>query len=227
MTIKQTTYLTKLPSTGEQVKYRPFVVKEEKALLLALQEGDPFTVINSVKELVSTCTFGTVDPDKVAYFDLEYMFLMIRAKAVGETVDMIGFCECGAKTPFVAEIESALVDGLSEIKNKIEIPDTDWGVEMRFATIDDIVGEEDPETEKDAIGKAARMITSIWDQEEVFEYTLEEKVEFIESLTPKQQKPIAQFIAGSPAVKIPAVYKCKGCGKDHNTFVEGLENFFV
>ena len=99
-------YITKQPSTGNKITFRPFTVKEEKSLLLALQENDVNIVVNAIKSVVRVCTDNKLDVEKIPYYDMEYIFLQIRAKSIGETIDLIGSCDCSetAKTEFDVDI---------------------------------------------------------------------------------------------------------------------------
>lgn len=233
MKIKQTAYTTTLPSTKKHVRFRPFVVKEEKSLLLAIQDAEPKNIITTILDIVDACTFGELEVNKLPYFDVEYLFFQIRGKAVGESIDMVGYCSCeeGKEkgTPFVADIEDLIIEGLENVKNTVKIPNSEYGVVMRYPTIQEFVFPNEVETEEAAIEDvAAHMIKSIYDQEEVFDdLPTAEKVEFIESLTPEQQKVIADFVTNMPAVKLPARYTCKFCGKKHETFATGIERFFI
>jgi len=222
------TYITKQPSTGKEVKFRPFTVKEEKALLLALQEEDITTVTTAIKNTVGVCTSWELDPETTPYYDVEYVFLKIRSKSVGEILDLIGSCECSptAKTPFSVDIGDTVVKP-SPVENiNIKIPDTTYTVIARHPSISDFASLAQTNGES-ATQVVANCITSVFTDDEVMSWDSTEKMEFVESMSPKQQKELAQFLKNMPMTSIPTKYKCKACGKEHVGSLSGFENFFV
>lgn len=234
MFFAQPKYVATLPSSGKKIEYRPYVTKEEKSLLLALEDGDPYMILNAVKNIVTACTFEKFDVDTEPYFDLEYMFLMIRAKAVGEHVEMIGKCECSpeARTNFHVDITHNKIENLKDPKALIIHVTENDGVIMKYPTITDVFEAtvETPEDETQAIMMAAKYINSIFTTDEVYEAAdldLTKKLEFINELTPLQRQPIADFIATPTRLVVPAEYNCEACGKHHKVTLSGLENFFV
>jgi hypothetical protein len=223
------TYTVKLPSTGKSVSFRPFTVKEEKALLLALQENNIETVAAAIKNTIEVCTHGEVNPDDHPYYDLEFLFLHIRSKSVGEVVDLVGSCDCkpSAKTEFVVDITTAKVEPKPVNKLKVKIPETDYTVIMRHPSLTDFIETIKKAEDADGVSTVAKCITSVYSEEEVFDYTEEEKMEFVESMMPKQQKQIAEFLNDMPMVKLDVSYTCKHCGKYHQQTMSGFENFFL
>ncbi len=221
------TYVTKQPSTGKNVTFRPFTIKEEKALLLALEENDLDTVASAIKNTIKACTESEVDPNKVPYYDLEYLFLQIRAKSVGETIDLIGSCDCSetAKTKFIADISKTEVKH-ADFDPVIPIPGTKYTVKMRHPTLSDFVASLKAE-ESSGAQTVASCITDVYTDDEVFEWSMKEKVEFVESMSPLQQKGIAAFMDAMPVVELDASYKCQSCGLDHTQVLSGFSNFFI
>ena len=130
------TYELTLPSNNKKIKYRPFFVKEHK-VLMTLKDAD-YTEINRViKELIDVCTFKQLDLDDLANFDIEYLFINLRAKSVGETLDLIINCECGNKIEHTANLLDAKVVKNKTHNNKIQLTDT-IGIEMRYPTFSDV-----------------------------------------------------------------------------------------
>lgn len=223
------TYTVNLPSTGKVVSFRPFTVKEEKALLLALQENNLDTVAAAIKNTIEVCTYGVVNPDVHPYYDLEFLFLHIRSKSVGEIVDLVGSCNCapGAKTEFTVDVTKATVVPDPVDKLKFKIPETNYTVIMRHPSLSNFIETIKNAEDADGISTVAKCIVSIYSEEEVFEYSEAEKIEFIESMMPKQQKQIAKFLDEMPMVKLDVSYTCKHCGKHHEQSMSGFENFFL
>lgn len=228
VSIVHPSYFTKLPSTGAKVKFRPFTVKEEKNLLLALQENDINTVVDSIKSTITTCTFGSVNPDEVPYYDVEYLFLQIRAKSVGEILELIGSCECSptAKTPFTADIDDTVVTPKPTGNKRIAITQTGYTIEFKHPSIEDFASII--KTEGDAASDVvAKCVVQIFSDDELIEMDLAGKTEFIDSMSPLQQKELLMFLKNMPVTQIPTKYKCTACGKDHESKLSGFENFFV
>ena len=222
------TYVTTIPSTGKTVEFRPYTVKEEKALLLALQEDRPDVVTTAIKNVVKTCTFDKLDPEVNPYYDIEYVFLQIRSKSVGEVIDLVGTCDCDpkAKTNFSVDIDSTFIDPKPTGNARIKIQDTKYTIEFKHPTIDDFV-KVYLEDAANAIEVVANCIVNVYSDDEVFSWSYEDKLEFVETMTSKQQREIAEFLRNMPLVKLPASYKCTACGKEHTNFLSGFSNFFV
>lgn len=221
-------YITKLPSSGTQVSFRPFTVKEEKSLLLALQENNIDVVTSAIKNVVLVCTDGSVNPSEVPYYDVEFLFLQIRSKSIGEVIDLVGSCECSeeAKTPFSVDIADAVVVPTPKGSVTLQIPDTNYSIVFRHPSIDDFSKSFNVTTDS-TTEVVANCMSSIYTDEEVMNWTTAEKIEFVESMTPKQQKGVAEFLKDMPMVKLNATYTCMACGKNHSINLSGYENFFV
>ena len=134
------TYELEIPSTDEKVKYRPFLVKEEKILLMSMESGKNSDIIGAVKEIVSECTFNKINLSTLPMFDVEYIFLQIRSKSVGETSKLRLLCPDDNKT--YADVEINLPDVKVQVEdghnNKIEL-DNDMGIIMTYPTINTFI----------------------------------------------------------------------------------------
>ena len=227
-------YNVTIPSTKKEVKFRPFLVKEEKALLLAQQSEDSKVMINTLKSIIESCIVDDIDPDKLAIFDYEYLFTQIRAKSVGEIVELLFLCDtCDdekAKTQVNLDITKFQVDFPEGHDNKIELFD-DVGIVMKNPSIDtldklDKINDGDVNSIFDVV---AECIDSIYTTEEVFnikEQTKEEVIDFLENLTQEQFKKIEQFFLTMPKLRQTVEYDCPVCAKHHVKSMEGLASFF-
>ena len=226
--IVQPTYSRILPSTGKNVSFRPFTVKEEKALLLALTEGDLQTLATAIEKIIYACTDGLVDPAKVPYYDVEYLFLQIRSKSIGEIIQMVGTCDCAAdkKIEFEVDIGTLTIEPKPSGTTRIKIPDTDYTIEFRHPSLADFVLSNISKGE-DATQIVANCMLKVFTDTEVMDWNEEEKLEFVDSMSTKQQRDIAVFLKDMPRVVLPTPYKCMSCGKEHNNTLSGFENFFV
>ena len=222
-------YTTKLPSTGKSVQFRPFSVREEKILLLALQEDSIDTLALTIQNLVSVCTDGKIDTTTTPYYDIEFLFLQIRSKSIGEVVDLVGTCDCGPgkQTEFSVDIGDVTIEPAPPVGIvSLIIPDTQYSIEMRHPSLDDFV-RTIKSSGDDAAEVVANCIAKVYTDEEVMNWDFKEKLEFVESMTTKQQREITSFLNKMPMVKLPASYKCRHCGKEHTNVMSGFENFFV
>jgi len=221
-------YITTQPSTGKKITFRPFTVKEEKSLLLALQENDVNIVVNAIKSVVKVCTDNKVDVEKIPYYDMEFIFLQIRAKSIGETIDLIGSCDCSetAKTEFYVDITEAYLEPTPTGEQMFKIIDTPYTIKFTHPSLSDF-SKKLSDVDYSAEQVVTNCIRDIFTDDEVVTMTDEEKLGFIESMTSLQQRPIAEFLKNMPLTKIPAKYTCKVCKKEHAIPLSGFQNFFV
>ena len=229
------TYELEIPSTDEKIKYRPFLVKEEKILMMALETKDNAQIINAVKDIVTECTFSKVNISTMPMFDTEYIFLQIRSKSVGEVSKLKLLCPDGdGKTYADVELD------LNEVKvqvgdnhtNKIELTD-DMGVIMTYPNINSFAesGIKDINASNmlDVIGSC---ILQIYEEkgEKVYEakdQTKKELTEFIESMNTKQFKDIQKFFDTMPKLKHEIKVKNPKTKKESKITLTGLNDFFA
>jgi hypothetical protein len=227
-------YTLTVPSLKKEVKFRPFLVKEEKALLLAQQSEDTKVMVNTLKSIIENCVIDKIDVDKLAIFDYEYMFTQIRAKSVGENVNLFFLCDtCDdpkAKAEINIDISKFAVEFPEAHVNKIELFD-DVGIIMKNPGIDtldklDKVKDGDIDSIFDVVSDC---IESIYTSDEAFnvkDQTKQEVVEFLENLTQEQFKKIEQYFLTMPKLRQQIEYDCPVCNKHHVKTMEGLESFF-
>jgi hypothetical protein len=231
------TYTMVVPSTGETVKYRPFLVKEEKALLIAQQSEDMLTMVDTLKGVIKSCVIDKINVDKLATFDLEYMFMIIRGKSVGETVELVFPCDEDhgelnekARSNVTIDLSTITVEKGEGHTNKIDLFDN-VGVVMKYPTVDilkklQVLDEEDLDKVFDIM---ALSIDYIYQGEELFygnEQTPAELKQFIENLTSEQFVKLQKFFETMPKIKKEIVYDCPVCGKHHKKMLEGIQSFF-
>lgn len=230
-----TIYNLILPSTGKSLKYRQFFVKEEKALLIAQQSEDMTVMVDTLKAVIKACILDDLDTDKLATFDLEYLFCQIRAKSVGENVELLFSCDdCPddpkAKSRVVIDLTTLEVTKVPTHTNKITLF-ADVGVIMKYPTMDMMKLVDDVERSDfdQVVSIIVDSIESIYTGSEVFhakEQTKEELVNFVENLTPEQFKNIQTFFETMPRLKKEIDYTCPVCNKAHHKVLEGINSFF-
>jgi hypothetical protein len=225
-------YTLTIPSTKKSVEYRPFLVKEEKILMLAQQSNDQKQIMSSIESVVEACTFGTVKAKQLTSFDLEYIFLKLRAKSVGEISDIRCKCEkCEEYTEVSVNIDEIEVTWPTEkVDSKVMLTDK-IGVVLRHILVGDmssIVTTEDVtvETVTDMI---IASIESIFDESAVYpsdQSTHKELLEFVNSLSRSQLTKIEKFIENAPKLQHAVEFTCKPCGHANNFILTGAQAFF-
>ena len=228
------TYELEVPSTDEKIKYRPFLVKEEKILLMAMESKDNVQIINAVKDIVSSCTFEKLNANTMPMFDMEYIFLNIRAKSVGEISKLKILCPDDKKTYASVELDLTKVEVQvgDEHSNKIELTD-DMGLIMTYPTIDSFLesGIEDINANNmlDVIGTC---ILQIYEQkgEKVYQakdQTKKELTEFIESMNSGQFRKLQSFFDTMPKLTHTIKVKNPKTKKTSDVKLTGLNDFFA
>ena len=231
--INAPTYELEVPSTDEKLKYRPFLVKEEKILLIAMESGENKDIVNAVKEIVNACTFEKLDLGTMPMFDIEYIFLNIRAKSVGEVSKLKLVCPDDKKTTVSIEIDLNDVQVQVDEKhtNKIELSD-EMGIIMQYPTIDTFTSTGITDiTAHNMLDVLTACILQIYDKggEEVFEakdQTKKELTEFVEQLSSKQFKDLQDFFDTMPKLKHTIKIKNPKTKKESEVVLSGLSDFF-
>ena len=233
-TINTPTYELVVPSTDEKIKYRPFLVKEEKILLIASESGKQEDIINAIKQIATACTFGKLKVGRMPMFDVEYIFLQIRAKSVGEVSELPLIAPDDKETRVNVEID------LSEVKvqvqddhtNKIELTD-EMGIYMQYPTVDTFSKSGMTEiTASNMLEVISACIAQVYDKkgEEVWESkdsTKKELVDFIEQLSSKQFAEIQKFFDTMPKLKHEITVKNPKTKVETDVVLSGLSDFFV
>ena len=229
----------KVPSTGANVKYRPFVVKEEKALLIANQSEDTKVMVDTLKSVIKSCVSDPLDVDSLAVFDLEYIFTKIRGKSVGENIELLFQCDEDhgeelnkkAVSKVIIDIGTLEVVKSDKHTNKIELFG-DVGIVMKYPSID-VAGEiesKDGNTDIDSIFRVImECIDFIYQGNDIYyakDQTRDELAQFVHNLTSEQFARIQNFFETMPKLSTKVEYKCPVCGKEHKRVLEGLNNFF-
>ena len=218
-----------LPSTGEKVNFRPFLVKEEKILLTALEAGENSDIVKAIKQVMTNCILSDLDVDNISFFDFEYLFLMLRSKSVGNGLDLTISHDCAepnVENRVMVDLDSIKVNFPKEHTSKIMIDDV-YGVKLKYPTIKDSEKYQSMNSENflEILGD---FIEFVYDKKEVYnDFTNKEMAEFIESMNKSQLEKLMVFFNTMPALKHEISYTCKGCKETVTHMVEGLNNFFT
>ena len=227
------TYELEIPSTDEKIKYRPFLVKEEKILMMAMESKSSADITQAVKDIVMECTFNKVKIDDMPMFDVEYIFLNVRSKSVGEVSKLKLLCPDDGKTYADVEVN------LSEVKvqvgddhtNKIELGNG-MGMIMKYPTIDSFkesgIKDINPSNMLEVISTC---ILQIYEEEgkkvyDTKDQTKKEVTDWIEQLNSKQFKDVQNFFDTMPKLKHEITIKNPKTKKESKIMLNGLNDFF-
>jgi ribosomal protein L5 len=225
------TYELEQPSTGEKIKYRPFLVKEQKILMMAQESQDDKQIRDALANLITSCTFKSVDPYEIPMFDVEYFFLRIRGKSVGETVDLNLLCPDDNETTVkkTVNLEEIGVNMKVGHTNEINITDSIKMI-MKYPTLNDIVDiDTDIENTEDMFSLVKRCVWEIRHGEKVYnkvDISDKELEEFIDSLTTDQFEKITDFFDTMPKVQHSVEITNPKTKKKGEVVIEGIQSFF-
>ena len=234
--ISTPTYELELPSTGKKIKYRPFLVREEKILILALESEDEKQIATAVKNTLKDCiqTRG-VKVENLATFDIEYLFLNIRGKSVGEAVDLIVTCPDDGKTTVPVKI---YIDEIEVVKNKEHTPDIDLEgsltLRMKYPSLDQFVSNnfsfddsaEDLNKSFEIIGSCIDVIFNEEDAWSTSDVTKKELMSWLDGLNSSQFKKIEKFFATMPKLSHTIKVTNPNTKVENEVVLEGLQSFF-
>lgn len=216
-----------LPSNGKKIKYRPYLVKEQKILLMAVISEDIKDMTSAVKQIIENCTYNTLDANTLPQFDIEYIFLKIRSKSVGE------ICEPATECPSCKKSIKLRID-LNNIEvskpkqsNKIELA-KNVGIIFKYPTLEE---EMKIQTSSSTLPSEYELLYScvekLYDENQVYtkkDFTVQEFSEFVENLNSSQFEKILDFFANQPKVETTVELKCS-CGYNSNITLQGLPDF--
>ena len=231
----------KLVSTGKTIRFRPFLVKEQKLFLMASESDESKEVVNVIRQVLKNCVLDEIDIDQLPTFDLEYLFLNLRARSVEEVVELRYKCNNTTKTETG---EDKKCDGKVDFKinllelepkkeenhiNKVQITEN-LGVCLKYPTFDMIQRYENLD-ENEVMSKVlADCIDFVYDKEQIYyakDSTREELEEFIDSMQQKDLEKIKQFFDTMPEVKKDVHFKCPKCEYEEDITIKGMQSFFV
>jgi hypothetical protein len=223
-----------VPSTGESITYRPYVVKEEKILLIALESESEVAIERAVTDIIKACVESPIKIPDLTMFDIEFMFTTLRSKSVGEGIEVQLKCdsdECDHQQKIKVNLDNIYVANLDTNKEmNIKIND-EISVDLRYISYSDSLTQAQRATETEsAINMVAKTIDTIYQGEETFackDAPFKEVVRFVESLNNDQFAKVIEFMQDSPVLTYDIEYKCTACGTDNVKTLKGLTDFFT
>ena len=227
------TYTATIPSTKGETTFRPFLVKEEKILLVALEDGGDAAIANAIKQIITNCTFKKVDVEKLATFDLEYVFLRIRAKSVGEMAKVQVLCEDDGETYVETEVdlEKIEVNFPKGHTNDIKLTD-EVGVKLNYPDMEDmykgiVEGQNTIDFSLDLMKKSINQVYQGEVVHEKADFSDDDLHKFLESLTSDQFSKLQEFFETMPRLSHTVTVTNPNTKKKNKVTLEGLNSFFV
>ena len=220
-------YSVILPSTGKEIQFRPFLVKEEKVLLMAAESQDQKQYITAMMDVVNECTFKALNINRLPTFDVEYLFVQIRAKSIGESVTLEGTCSaCGHKQDVKLNLETVTIDKVSEdLEDTFEVGS---GIKIKVKPMRFI--DSTSVTEINITEIIGKMIDTIYDDENLYnasEYTKSDLDDFVNQLPRSVLTDIEKYIKGLPKLITTVEFVCEKCGHHNKYVLVGFQDFFV
>ena len=221
-----------VPSTGKSITYRPYVVKEEKLLLIAMESQDEKQIENAVMSIIEECVESALDINTLTNFDVEFIFVTLRAKSVGEGIELSPKCtSCEETNEVKVDLDKVTVKNLEDQADTMIKLTNDISVELKWPTMKDRhinLIDEESETET-MINMISSAIGTIYSGEEIFVATdvpRKEVKEFVESLSNEQFNQVVDVMTEAPYLSYEIKFDCNKCGESNSIELNGLADFF-
>ena len=223
------TYEMQLPSTGEKIKYRPFLVKEQKLLMMAQESNNSQQIIDTISKLVTTCTFEKINATKSPVFDVEYLFLQIRGKSVGENVEIRVTCPDDKKTqvPVKLNLSDISVQMTNDHSNVVNITDN-IKMHLRYPLLSDISITENKSDTETVFELLNTCVHQLHYGDEIYhrsDITDKDMTEFIDQLTAGQFEKVIEFFNSMPKLRHVVSVTNPKTKKKSEVVLEGLQSF--
>ena len=230
------TYKLNIPSTKEEIEYRPYLVGEEKLLMIADESESESVMLGSVIDIITRCVFSNIDIKLLKIYDIEYIFSQLKGKSIGERSDLMISCnKCKGNNHISVNIGTEVtVENLKKDGDKCNIKlSDDIGIVLKhlniLETIKFVESNENNSNTEELFSKILLCIDHIYQGDTIFdknEQSEEELKEFLDGLNPDQFKLITDFIENMPEVVLKTSFKCVKCNKTNKIKLKGIENFF-
>lgn len=223
-------YPITIPSNKKNTFFRPFLMKEQKILMMAMESNDVEHISRAIAQIVKDCIDDIEHPEKMPMFDLEYLFLKIRSKSIGETIELTVKCpSCGKSQPTEVNLEEVKVERKKDISNKIMLSDK-LGIVVRYPCLGDAtVGLSEMDADG-IIDFVCKSIDVVFDEDVSYtrkDFTIQEIKNFVESMTTSQFEKINEFYANLPELHKEVTHTCIACETEFKINFRGLQDFFT
>lgn len=234
--IQHPIFEVQLKSLEKKVRFRPFLVKEEKILLIAKESEDYETMIKAIKQILTNCCVDGIDVDTLPLFDLQMLFVHLRMKSISEAVSLEYVCKkpndegevCNHRNQYEMNLDKVCYKTAEGHTDTIMLSDK-LGIKMKYPVLTNVNIESD-EILQESTNLIIRHIDYIFDDEQIYtrtDFTNEQLGEFIDNLTPDQLNELMKFFVTTPKVVMEDSVNCVRCGKPHNIYAEDLYSFFI
>ena len=228
--LNTSTYELELPSTGDKVKYRPFLVKEQKILMIAQESDEGNQIEQAFADIISSCTFGEIDPYKIPLFDVEFVFLRVRGKSIGEKIKLNLLCPDDNVTAVTVEIDLEEINVLmkDDHTNKIDLTD-DISVIMKYPTLKSMSGFDSQGEVISIFDMIKNCIEEIHSGEEIYnaiDVTDKELEEFVGNMSTQNFEDVSKFFETMPKLQHVVNVKNPKTKKKGEILLEGMQSFF-
>ena len=221
-----------IPSTKQSVKFRPFLVKEQKVLLMAMESQDPKQVVNAITDTIKVCLLSDTDFNRLTAFDVEYLFIQIRSKSVGERSNISLLCqECEKSTEVVVDLEKIVVD-VPKTAMSVKLNDQ-YNLKLRYPTYTSMLQNDIMNQTKSTTEMIYQLIIACLDslqsQDDNIKFDdepREEVAKFLEGLTSQQFDQLVTFVQNIPKLTHKINFDCKHCKHPNTITLEGIQDFF-
>ena len=222
-------YEMKVPSTGETVKFRPFLVKEQKILMIAQESKDPNMMANAMCDLIESCCENIKEVEKMPTYDIEYMFLQLRAVSVGSEIELEMLCQDDnvTRVPVTIDLGEIKVSELPNHKKEIMITDK-IGMTFKYPSLKDIAkyGQDGVSAVDTTFGVIQDCLVNIFDENQVYdEMNQQELQEFVEQMTTEQFEEVQGFFDTMPKLRHTVEVKNPNTGHVNKVHLEGMQSF--
>lgn len=223
-------YELTIPSTDKKVYFRPFLVKEQKVLMMALETQDDKQILKSITDTIEACLEEDINVNTLATFDVEYMFTQIRAKSVGETTEILAECtHCNAQNKVKVKLDDIKID-VNKDDQIIKLNEL-YTIKMRYPKYTSMIDKDEGETSvtKVLYNLVMTCLDELRTENEIIKFDDEpesEVVSFIENITTDQFDMLLKFVNELPSLKHDIEFKCESCNKENKLTLQGIADFF-
>ena len=222
-------YKVKLPSNGKELDFRPFKVKEQKALLIAMESPEDGAVEATTLSIVQACLFDKVDAKKLPKIDIDYIFIKLREKSIGEQIDLIVTCgECNHQQDYIFDLKNVEIKQYDGYSTNIKLSDN-MGLIMRLPSFEEVSNLNKDYTVENIYKTVVSCIEQIYDGDAVYltkDKTFAEVEEWVDDLTQDQYDKLEMFYKTTPSLISTIEFTCQKCQHNNKIKLEGIEDFF-
>jgi len=224
------TFEIEIPHTKETKKFRPFLVKEEKLLVLANESGEQDDMIRATQQIVTNCSFGEIDGEKLPIFSLQKIFMDLRSQSIGSKIQLGLSCGgCGASHTHTIDLEEIKITTHKDHSSKIKLDDTMF-VDMKYPTAFEVQKLLDSENSEQLYAVVSQCVHIVYQDDEIFnayESSDEERKNWVENLTIEQFTNVRKFFETMPTLEYSVNFKCSKCDRPNYMDFNGYQNFFA